>query len=125
MPLLYALFIIFRSTIEFRQAPFIWWIKDLSMPDVIMMLPFTIPMYGNHIALLPILMGISTYFQSKSTMTDPNQKMMLYFMPVFMTVIFNNFPSGLNLYYTLFNVWTLLQQKMTPPPQVSTTPAVT
>ncbi|NQU05393.1 MAG: membrane protein insertase YidC, partial [Calditrichaeota bacterium] len=116
MPLLYALFIIFRSTIEFRNAPFIFWITDLAKPDIIFHLPFTVPMYGSHVAFLPIVMGISTFFQSKATMTDPNQKMMLYIMPIFMTLIFNQFPSGLTLYYTLFNVLTLLQQRITPPP---------
>ncbi len=119
MPLLIALFQVFRSTIEFRGAPFFGWITDLAMPDILFHLPFTFPMYGDHVALLPILMGISTYLQSKSTMTDPNQKMMLYFMPIFMVVIFNNFPSGLTLYYTLFNIWTLVQQKITPPPQAA------
>ncbi|MCF7809402.1 membrane protein insertase YidC [bacterium] len=119
MPLLYSLFIIFRATIQFRNAPFVFWITDLSKPDIIFHLPFTVPMYGAHVALLPILMGISTFFQSKSTMTDPNQKMMLYIMPVFMTLIFNQFPSGLTLYYTLFNVLTLVQQRITPPPKLS------
>ena len=113
MPLLYALFTIFRATIEFRGAPFVFWIQDLSMPDAIMQLPFNIPLYGAHVTILPVIMGITTFFQSKATMTDPNQKMMLYFMPIFMTLIFNNFPSGLTLYYTLFNIWTLLQQKYT------------
>jgi len=120
MPLLYALFIVFRTTIEFRSAHFAFWIKDLSMPDVVFQLGFTIPMYGSGVAVLPILMGISTFFQSKSTtVSDPNQRFMLYFMPIFMTLIFNQFPSGLTLYYTLFNVWTLVQQKLTPPPTLS------
>ncbi len=117
MPLLIALFQVFRSTIEFRSTPFIGWITDLSQPDVLFHLPFSIPMYGSHVALLPILMGISTYYQSKTTMTDPNQRMMLYFMPIFMVAIFNNMPSGLTLYYTLFNIWTLIQQRITPPPK--------
>ncbi len=117
MPLLYGLFIVFRTTIEFRNAPFVFWIKDLSQPDIIFHLPMSLPLYGDHVALLPILMGISTFFQSKSTMTDPNQKMMLYFMPILMTLLFNQFPSGLTLYYTLFNLFTLIQQKITPPPK--------
>ena len=120
MPLLFALFIVFRSTIEFRNAPFMLWITDLSKPDVLFHLPFSLPMYGAHVGLLPILIGISTYFQSKVTMTDPNQKMMLYFMPIFMLVIFNQFPSGLNLYYTMFNILTIIQQKITPPPKPAT-----
>jgi len=112
MPLLYALFIVFRSTIELRGAPFVFWIDDLSLPDTIYQLGFTIPMYGDQVALLPILMGVTTYFQSKISMTDPSQKMMLYFMPIFLTLLFNNFPSGLNLYYALFNVLSMVQQKM-------------
>ncbi|TKJ42132.1 hypothetical protein CEE37_00200 [candidate division LCP-89 bacterium B3_LCP] len=109
MPLLYSLFIIFRSTIELRQAPFIFWISDLSAPDIIVNLPFNVPMYGAHIALLPIAMGITQLLMSKVMMTDPKNKAMVYFMPIFMVMIFNNFPSGLSLYYALFNLWTYLQ----------------
>ncbi len=112
MPILYGLFIIFRSTIEFRQAPFFGWISDLSQPDVIFHLPFTIPMYGSGVGLLPIIMGISQFFMSKATLTDPNQKAMLYIMPVMMVLLFNNFPSGLSLYYTLFNVWAIVEQRL-------------
>ncbi|MCX6640593.1 MAG: membrane protein insertase YidC [bacterium] len=110
MPLLYALFIIFRSTIELRQAPFIFWIKDLSMPDIIMTLSFSVPLYGSHVTVLPILMGVTQFLMSKQMITDPRQKATMYMMPVFMVLIFNNFPSGLSLYYALFNLWTYLQQ---------------
>lgn len=120
MPLLISMFTVFRWTIEFRRASFIWWISDLSRPDVIFNLPFTLPFYGSHVAVLPILMAVSSYYQSKITMTDPNQKAMLYFMPIFMLVLFNGFPSGLTMYYTLFNIWTLVQQKITPPPHQNT-----
>jgi YidC/Oxa1 family membrane protein insertase len=115
MPLFIALFSVFRSTIELRGAPFIFWMKDLSAPDYVLHLPFSIPMYGAAVAILPIIMGITTYFQSKISMTDPNQKMMLYFMPVFLVAIFNKMPSGLTLYYTLFNVLTLVQQQFVKP----------
>ena len=77
MPLLFALFQVFRTTIELRNEPFIWWIKDLSSPDVIVNLPFTIPLYGSHIAFLPILMGLSTYAQQKMMsggIQQPQQK---------------------------------------------------
>ena len=111
MPLLWGLFIVFRSTIELRGAPFMLWISDLSLPDTIIQLGFTIPMYGNQISILPLIMGVSTFFQSRQTMTDPNQKMMLYFMPIFLTLIFNSFPSGLTLYYTLFNLLSVVQQR--------------
>jgi YidC/Oxa1 family membrane protein insertase len=112
MPLLIALFIVFRSTIQLRGAMFIpGWITDLSRPDTIFMLPFSLPLYGNEFNLLPILMALTMIFQSKMTMQDPKQKMMVYIMPIFMLLIFNRFPSGLNLYYTLFNLFTIIQQK--------------
>tara|TARA_B100000900_G_scaffold186840_1_gene158344 strand:- start:8289 stop:9875 length:1587 start_codon:yes stop_codon:yes gene_type:complete len=117
MPLLFALFQVFRTTIELRNEPFIWWIKDLSAPDVIINLPFSIPLYGDHIAFLPILMALSTYIQQKMMsggIQQPQQKMMQNVMMVFFFLIFNNFPSGLNLYYTLFNVLTIAQQKLIP-----------
>ena len=117
MPLLFALFIVFRTTIELRAEPFIWWISDLSSPDVLFYLPFKIPIYGGHVAGLPILMVISMYVQQKM-MTggaqQPQQKMMQYFMTGFFFLIFNSFPSGLNLYYTLFNILTIAQQKFLP-----------
>ncbi len=112
MPILYGLFIVFRSTIEFRQAPFMGWISDLSQPDFLFHLPFTIPLYGAGVGLLPIVMGVSQYFMSKATLTDPNQKAMLYIMPFMMVFLFNNFPSGLSLYYTLFNVWAIVEQRL-------------
>ena len=117
MPLLFALFQVFRTTIELRNEPFIWWIKDLSAPDVIINLPFSIPLYGDHVAFLPILMALSTYVQQKMMsggIQQPQQKMMQNIMMVFFFLIFNNFPSGLNLYYTLFNVLTIAQQKLIP-----------
>ncbi len=112
MPLLYGLFIIFRSTIELRGQPFVLWISDLSMPDALINLPFTIPLYGDHIAILPLVMAVTTYLQSKQTVTDPNQKVMLYMMPAMFIFLFNNFPSGLTLYYTLFNITSWAQQKL-------------
>ena len=125
MPLLFALFQVFRSTIELRGAPFVLWIKDLSSPDAIIDLPFTIPIYGGHIAVLPILMGITMFLQQKMmpTQASGQQKYMSYFMTIFFTLLFNNFPSGLNLYYTLFNVLTILQQKYLSPAPVIISPA--
>ncbi len=123
MPLLISLFQVFRSTIELRGAPFALWITDLSAPDTIINLPFTIPVYGDHVAVLPILMGITMFIQQKMTpsQTGGQQKMMSYFMTGFFTLLFNNFPSGLNLYYTLFNILTILQQKfLTASPKTDT-----
>ncbi len=111
-PFLISLFIVFRSTIQLRGAVFIpGWINDLSMPDTLFTLPFHIPLYGDQFNLLPILMALTMIFQSKMTMQDPKQKAMVYMMPIFMLLLFNSFPSGLNLYYTLFNVWSIIQQK--------------
>ena len=110
MPLLIGLFIVFRSTIELRGAEFFWWIHDLSKPDAIFTLPFSLPLYGSYVTILPILMGITMFLQQKGTMQDPRQKMMAYFMPIFFVLLFNSFPSGLNLYYTLFNLFTIIQQ---------------
>ena len=114
LPLLGALFIVFRSTIQLRGASFIpGWIDDLSRADTIFTLPFSLPLYGDQFNILPILMAGSMIFQSKMTMQDPKQKAMVYLMPIFMLLIFNQFPSGLNLYYTMFNVLTIIQQKFT------------
>ena len=119
MPLLFALFQVFRSTIELRNAPFVLWINDLSSPDIIYHLPFSLPVYGGHIAVLPLIMGITMFLQQKMmpTQASGQQKFMSYFMTGFFILLFNNFPSGLNLYYTLFNVFTILQQKFLTPSQ--------
>ena len=117
MPILIALFTVFRTTIELRHAPFIFWITDLSAPDTIFTLPFSIPIYGKHVNVLPIIMALSTILQQKlstSSSANPQQKMMTYLMPVMFFFMFNQFPSGLNLYYTLFNLLTVAQQKFIP-----------
>jgi len=118
MPILFALFIVLRKAIELRGAHtvLIPWVHDLSQPESLFSLtsifPNGIPMYGSSVALLPILMAILTFFQNKMTIKDPNQKMMIYFMPVFMLVLFNNFPAGLVLYWTFSNALGILQQYM-------------
>jgi len=112
MPLLIALFIVFRSTIQLRGAGFIpGWIPDLSQTDTLFTLPFSLPFYGNEFNLLPVLMALTMFFQTKMTMQDPKQKAIAYIMPIFMLAIFNRFPAGLNLYYTMFNLLTIIQQK--------------
>lgn len=117
MPVLWALFIIFRTTIELRQASFIFWITDLSAPDTIYTLPFTIPLYGNQVNVFPILMALSQLFQQKLTGASGNQqqKVMMYFMTFIFFFLFNQFPSGLNLYYTLYNILSIIQQQYFPP----------
>ena len=71
---------------------------------------FNIPLYGSNVALLPILMAVLMYFQNKATIKDPNQKAMVYFMPIMMLVLFNNFPSGLCLYFTFSTALQVIQQ---------------
>jgi len=114
LPLLYALFQVFQSTIQLRQAEFIWWIKDLSRPDTVAHLPFSIPLYGDTLNILPLFMGVTMFIQQKMSIKDPKQKAMVYIMPVFFTLLFNSFPSGLNLYYALFNVFSIAQEKLIP-----------
>ncbi|MEE8480346.1 MAG: membrane protein insertase YidC [Desulfobacterales bacterium] len=123
MPLLFALFQVFRSTIELRGEPFMLWITDLSAPDTL----FEIS--GFPINILPLLMAISMFIQQKMNPTAVGagagqQKTMMYFMNIFFIFIFYRLPSGLNLYYTLFNVLTILQQKYLTPHQPPATQPV-
>ncbi len=109
MPILYALWGVLRTSIELRQADFTLWINDLSLPDSIFTLPF--PIFGiTTISGLALLMGITMFIQQKMTLTDPKQKAMVYMMPILFTLMFSYFPSGLNLYYFVFNLLGILQQ---------------
>jgi len=110
-PILIALYNVFRAAIELRQAGFFWWITDLSIPDKLFTLPFAIPVFGvQEVSGLALLMGITTFIQQKMSVKDPRQKTMVYMMPVMMTLLFNSFPSGLNLYYFMFNLLSIGQQ---------------
>ncbi len=110
LPILYALFGVFNSTIELRNESFLW-IKDLSSPDVILNLPFKIPIFGiSQISGLALAMGVTMFIQQKMTVTDPKQKAMVYIMPVMLTLLFFSFPAGLNLYYFMFNLFSITQQ---------------
>ncbi|MCH8327791.1 MAG: membrane protein insertase YidC [Candidatus Marinimicrobia bacterium] len=113
LPLLWAFFIVFRTTIELRGQPFIWWVKDLSVPDVIFTLPFSIPLYGNGVTVLALIMGITMFVQQKvSGMgNNPQQKPMMYMMTAMFFLLFNQFPSGLNLYYAFSNILSIFQQR--------------
>ncbi len=95
MPILFALFFVFQSTIEFRGQPFLW-LGDLSQPD---------PLY-----ILPVFMGATIYASSKLTTTDPKMAAMTYVMPVVLTFVFLNLAAGLVLYYALSNLLTFVQQ---------------
>jgi YidC/Oxa1 family membrane protein insertase len=111
MPIMYALYAVFRGAIELRQANFVGWIKDLSIPDIIYHLPFKLPLIGiQDISGIAVIMGITMFIQTKMTTKDPRQKAMVWMMPIMMTFLFNGFPSGLNLYYAVFNVLGIGQQ---------------
>ncbi len=101
MPVLFALFFVFRETIEFRGVPFLW-LPDLSRAD---------PLY-----IIPVLMGVSMFGVSKlgqlGIPPNPQTKMMVYFLPVMMTVLFFRFAAGLNLYYAVSNIASIPQQWM-------------
>jgi len=115
-PVFISLFVVLQNAIEIRGTTtfLLPWVHDLSKPEVLISLsgiiPNGIPMYGSNIALLPIIMAVLTFFQQKLTIKDPNQKMMIYFMPIFMLVLFNSFPSGLVLYWTFSSAVQLAQQ---------------
>jgi YidC/Oxa1 family membrane protein insertase len=111
MPILYALFGVFNSTIELRQAYFGLWIKDLAVPDVIVNLPFKLPLFGiSEISGLAVLMGVTMFLQQKMSVKDPKQQAMVYIMPVMLTLIFMSLPAGLNLYYFVFNLLSIIEQ---------------
>jgi YidC/Oxa1 family membrane protein insertase len=110
MPILFAMFRFFPISIELRQEHFLW-ATDLSTYDSILNLPFTIPMYGNHVSLFTLLMTASTLLTMKMTGTSPGSdqpgmKLMMYMMPVMFMLILNNFSSGLTYYYFLANMLT-------------------
>ena len=112
MPLLFAMFYVFRSSIQLRQHSFLW-AKDLSVPDSILDFGFEIPMYGSHIAVFPILMAVTVFVQQKitpTTQTNDQMKVMMYMFPAMMLLFFNNMPAGLGLYYLMFNIFSVAQQ---------------
>ncbi|HUI10898.1 MAG TPA: membrane protein insertase YidC [Bacteroidota bacterium] len=111
MPILFALYAVFRSTIGLRQSAFMLWITDLSIPDTVVHLPFKIPLFGmTDLSGLALAMGVTMFLQQKMTVTDPRQKAMVWMMPLMMTLIFNSLASGLNLYYFVFNLLAIGQQ---------------
>ncbi len=114
-PIIIALWQYLQQAIQIRQQGFLW-ANDLSAPDVILNLPFTIPFYGDFVAGFTILMGVSMIVQMRiqqgsAATSNPQMKMFMYIMPLFIFVIFNRFPSGLSLYYLIYNIVTAVQQK--------------
>ncbi|MFA6770108.1 MAG: membrane protein insertase YidC [Bacteroidales bacterium] len=115
-PILFAMFRFFPASFELRQESFLW-AEDLSAFDSILNLPFTIPLYGDHVSLFALLMAFSMFFYSRMNMDQMNagpqmagmKYMSLYFMPLFLLVLGNNFSSGLSYYYLLSNLFTMGQ----------------
>ena len=117
MPIFMGLFFVLGRAIELRGAPAFLWITDLSRSDVVwsgISIPIIMP---SGLAILPWLMVISTYFQTKVTMSsnagmDPaQQKMMVWMMPAMMLFFSAVMPSGLVLYWIVGNIWSIAQYK--------------
>ena len=122
MPVFFALFRFFPANIDIRQKSFLW-ATDLSAYDEVLKLPFYIPFYGDHISLFPILASVAIFFymrmsqSQQSAMQQPAQegmpdmkkmmKMMMYISPLMMLFFFNNYGSGLSLYYFISNLLTI------------------
>lgn len=116
IPVFYALFTFFPSAFDLRQKSFLW-AEDLSSYDTVAELPFHIPFYGDHVSLFPILASIAIFVYMMMTMGQsmqqtqqpgmPNMKFLMYLSPLFMLVFFNNYASGLSLYYFVSNLITI------------------
>ena len=117
LPIFYALFSFFPTSFILRQKSFLW-VDDLSSYDTIVDLPFTIPFYGDHISLFPILASVAIFFYMQMTTGQtmqmqqqpgmPNMKFIMYLSPVMMLFFFNNYASGLSLYYFISNLLTIV-----------------
>lgn len=118
IPIFWALFALLGSAVELRGAPFLLWIDDLSAPDTLIELPFTIPLLVTEIdavRLLPIINGLTTWLQQKfvgnmTPTTDNMQAKLMQFMPLIFIFIFYNWASGFVLYWLCNNVFTIAQQ---------------
>ena len=114
IPVFYALFTFFPTAFDLRQKSFLW-ADDLSSFDVIAELPFYVPFYGDHVSLFPILASIAIFIYMMMTTGQsmqqqegmPNMKFIMYLSPLMMLVFFNNYASGLSLYYFVSNMITI------------------
>lgn len=123
MPVFFALFKFFPTNISLRQESFLW-APDLSSYDTIFTLPFSIPFYGDHVSLFPILASVAIFFymqmnqSQQANMQMPPQegmpdmskmmKYMIYLSPIMMLFFFNNYASSLSLYYFISNLLTIV-----------------
>jgi YidC/Oxa1 family membrane protein insertase len=109
MPIFISLFNVLGRAVELKDAPFVGWITDLSMPDVVwpaLRVPFLFPL---GLTILPFFMAATMWLQMKMSIKDPNQKMLVWMMPIMMFVFSCSFPSGLVLYWTVSNLFTIGQ----------------
>lgn len=115
LPVFYALFSFFPVAYGLRQKSFLW-ADDLSSYDSVLELPFSIPFYGDHVSLFPILASVAIFIYTMMTMGQqqapqqpgmPNMKFIMYLMPLMMLFFFNNYASGLSLYYFISNLITI------------------
>ncbi|TDQ30966.1 membrane protein insertase YidC [Zeaxanthinibacter enoshimensis] len=114
LPIFYALFMFFPTSFALRQKSFLW-AEDLSSYDTVAQLPFTIPFYGDHVSLFPILASVAIFFYMMMTTGQnmqtqpgmPNMKFIMYLSPLMMLFFFNNYASGLSLYYFVSNLITI------------------
>ena len=114
LPIFYALFMFFPTSFALRQKSFLW-AEDLSSYDTIAQLPFSIPFYGDHVSLFPILASIAIFIYMMMTTGQnmqtqpgmPNMKFIMYLSPLMMLFFFNNYASGLSLYYFVSNLITI------------------
>jgi YidC/Oxa1 family membrane protein insertase len=116
LPIFISLYQVLIRSVELKGASFLW-IKDLSEPDAAFMLPFTIPILGKYLNILPILMAVAMAIQQKvsqggNKQATDQQRMMSTIMPVFLGVIFYNLPSGLVLYWLTNTVLMLVLQEV-------------
>ena len=116
LPVFYALFTFFPVAFELRKKSFLW-ADDLSSYDSVLDLGFSIPFYGDHVSLFPILASIAIFFYTQMTTGQqtmpqqpgmPNMKIVMYLMPLMMLFFFNNYASGLSLYYFVSNLLTII-----------------
>ena len=116
LPVFYALFSFFPVAFVLRDKSFLW-ADDLSSYDSVLDLGFTIPFYGDHVSLFPILASVAIFFYTKMTTGQqpmpqqpgmPNMKIIIYLMPLMMLFFFNNYASGLSLYYFVSNLLTII-----------------
>lgn len=117
IPIFIALYSAFSESIELWKSPFILWMNDLSEPDTIYVIKDLFFVQNFHVNILPLVMVVSQLLQQKFTtvVSDPQQRMIMYIMPVVMIFFFWSMPSGVTLYWTVQNfvsiIWQLLANK--------------